>query len=269
MSKISAQINTGTGINIKKNENKKTVKSIIEVYYIAFKKDGAVKKNNQYADMSDGNKIFKSYNKKGKLLEIIRLNNNDTVKRISYVFQKGYLKEKKIFGTKNKLLKTVKYIYDTTGKLYLEETYSDKEKVSTDTLKYNQHGIQKFKIISDAGGKLLMTKGYNYNINGNIIEFSSFNYFTDDYTRITYKYNLQGKITEKITEINDYLNEKITFKYDSNGNITEKTKHDYTGSLVYKKTFKYEFDKDNNWIKKIIYKEGIPQYIVERKIQYY
>ena len=36
-----------------------------------------------------------------------------------------------------------------------------------------------------------------------------------------------------------------------------------------KVTYKYEFDKKDNWIKKIIYEEGKPTFIVNREIEYY
>jgi hypothetical protein len=41
------------------------------------------------------------------------------------------------------------------------------------------------------------------------------------------------------------------------------------GSLRSKNTYKYEFDKQGNWIKKIEFKDGIPEYILERQYEYY
>ena len=61
---------------------------------------------------------------------------------------------------------------------------------------------------------------------------------------------------------------KNTFKYNENGLLVEKIEIDSYGS-IYKQNFKYEFDKENNWIKKTIFINEKLSALHERKIEYY
>ena len=65
------------------------------------------------------------------------------------------------------------------------------------------------------------------------------------------------------------LRSKDTYKYDEKGNKIEENMYNSDGSLRSKYTYKYEFDKQGNWIKKIEFKDGIPEYILERQYEYY
>ena len=75
-------------------------------------------------------------------------------------------------------------------------------------------------------------------------------------------------------EVNKYnsdgsLSYKYTHKYDENGNKTERNSYNSDGSLSSKYIYKYELDEQGNWIKKIIFMDGIPEYIRERQYEYY
>ena len=64
---------------------------------------------------------------------------------------------------------------------------------------------------------------------------------------------------------------KLEFRYDEKGNITEDIKHEFDseGNIEYEKICKYKFDNRYNWVKKTIFENDIPRYVVERKIDYY
>jgi hypothetical protein len=248
LSNSCAQPNAKENVpNFNKNINKRNIKSTSEHYYIALKKRRTIKKDDSYVDLNYGNSIFISFNRMGDSLKIIRLNNSDTLKKTLFIYQENSLKEKKIFNSKNNLLTTLKYVYNSEGKLYLKEKYSDNLNISTDTFKYGDTGKLELRSTSDAKEKLLFAYLYDFDSNDNLIAYSSHNYHTRDFTKTTYKYNSLGDIMEKNTVINERFQEKKTFK----------------------ETFEYKYDKYNNWIEKIIYKDGKPQYIIERSIQYW
>ena len=57
--------------------------------------------------------------------------------------------------------------------------------------------------------------------------------------------------------------------YNEKGNKIEENWYDSDGSLYEKHTYKYEYDKNNNWTQRIQYKNTIPLNITERIIEYY
>ena len=57
--------------------------------------------------------------------------------------------------------------------------------------------------------------------------------------------------------------------YNEKGNIIEENYHNSNGRLYEKHTYKYEYDKNNNWTQRIEYKNTIPHRITEKIIEYY
>jgi hypothetical protein len=51
--------------------------------------------------------------------------------------------------------------------------------------------------------------------------------------------------------------------------MIEKNKYDSDGSLDWKETYQYEYDKAGNWTKRIEFWNEIPARIYERKYEYY
>ena len=51
--------------------------------------------------------------------------------------------------------------------------------------------------------------------------------------------------------------------------MIEENWYESDGSLYEKHTYKYEYDKNNNWTQRIQYKNTIPLNITERIIEYY
>jgi len=62
---------------------------------------------------------------------------------------------------------------------------------------------------------------------------------------------------------------KLSYKYDDKCNQIEKNNYNSDGSLDYKYTYKYNYNEKNNWIERLELKNDIPQYILEREIEYY
>ena len=65
------------------------------------------------------------------------------------------------------------------------------------------------------------------------------------------------------------LDTKHTYKYDEKGNIIEEKIYHSDGRFGNTYTYKYEYDKNNNWTQRIKYKNTIPRRITERIIEYY
>src|SRR5690554_8223792 len=86
----------------------------------------------------------------------------------------------------------------------------------------------------------------------------------------TYKYDEKGNKIESNRYYSDVsLDRKGTYKYDEKGNNIESNRYYSDGSLDSKWTYKYEFDKQGNWIKRIDFKDEIPEFILEREYEYY
>ena len=62
---------------------------------------------------------------------------------------------------------------------------------------------------------------------------------------------------------------KYTYKYDEKGNEIEYNSYNSDGSIDEETTYKYEFDKFDNWIKKVSLEKDNPLTVIERLIEYY
>jgi hypothetical protein len=89
-------------------------------------------------------------------------------------------------------------------------------------------------------------------------------------SKYTYKYDEKGNNIEGNWYDSDgSLEYKYTFEHDDKGNEIEMKDYNSDGSLDYKQTFDYEYDKSDNWIKKVSFNNGKPETVKERLIEYY
>lgn len=107
-----------------------------------------------------------------------------------------------------------------------------------------------------------------------MIEKSTYNADGTLYNKFTYMYDDKGNKIQSNKYSSDgslsLLFCKITYKYDENGNEIESNLYHSGDILDSKYTYKYdEFDKTGNWTTKISFKDGKPETIIERKIEYY
>ena len=109
-----------------------------------------------------------------------------------------------------------------------------------------------------------------YDEKGNNIENNWYNSDGSLDSKWTYKYDEKGNnIEENRYNSDGSLYSKWTYKYDEKGNNIESNRYKSDGSLDSKWTYKYEFDKQGNWIKRIDFKDEIPEFILEREYEYY
>ncbi len=103
-----------------------------------------------------------------------------------------------------------------------------------------------------------------------MIENKSYNSELKLQKKFTFIYNDKGfKIENYIYSNEDKLEKKNTYIYDSQNNVIEESCFDSVNALLYKTEYKYEYDSQNNWIKKIKISEGKAISVVERKIEYF
>ena len=107
----------------------------------------------------------------------------------------------------------------------------------------------------DEQGNLIEIKQYNEN--GVQIYEGRFDRYGNHLADIAY--NEDGSLHDKIT---------AEYRYDSKGNEIEETLH-YTDGSGATSISKYEYDGQNNWVKKTVFEDGEATRLIEREITYY
>jgi hypothetical protein len=164
---------------------------------------------------------------------------------ITYIFNdQGNKMEENVYY-KGTLYKKITYKYDDTGKMIEENWYNPNGSKITYNCKYDAKGNKIELHVYSTDGNLDMKQTYKYDTKGNKIEM---NVYIGD---------------------NGSLDSKYTYKYDDKGDKMEENEYRKDGSLDYKCTYKHEYDKNLNWIKQTEYKNGAPNKITEREIEYF
>ena len=115
-------------------------------------------------------------------------------------------------------------------------------------------------------GKMTRRYTYKYDKRGNRIEV--IHYYSDGTKgmKTTYKYNKKGNIIEEHWLNPKTYDTKITYKLDDKGNRIEAN---LNGKLKWKWTYKYDYNKKGDWIKRVEFKNKIIEFISVRKYEYY
>lgn len=215
---------------------------LYDFYYIFNKEGNLINKYEYNSDGSLHSEYTFSYNKKG---EVIENSGEETLSIISNQKPERY---------------HFIYKYDNSGNI-IEQSYFKSKKF-----------LQKYS--------------YKYNIENNIIEQDYYKSIDKLDSKNKYIYDDKGNIIERnLYESNGKLQYRYLSKFDDNGNEIEIQSYKPDGSLVYRGTFeydnygniisgrgytyKYEYDKNGNWISKIEFSDNIKGYIIEREIVYF
>jgi replication-associated recombination protein RarA len=108
-----------------------------------------------------------------------------------------------------------------------------------------------------------------------MIEYNSFD--SDNSSGLSaksfFKYDEKGNMIEGdfyMTYMsNSSLIEKSIYKYNDKGNEIERNHYKSDSSLGDNDTYKYDYDKTGNWLKKTEFKNNVPQTIIVHEIVYY
>jgi hypothetical protein len=269
-SKISEQLNN----DIIKYKLKGKVKSINEVSYKAeFKSDELVLGERKRKILFDEYDKYLSFNIEGNIVDQKLFNTDGSL--VSKFYHKydseGNLLEEYWYNSDGSLDQKhiYKYIFDNSDKLVLIELYNASDSlIKKEAYNYNDSGELTSKFLYKPDGSLGEKESYKYDINGNLLEL--LNYDSDDIlsTKTVYKYDSLGKILIDEWYTPDELMMVTIFEYDSMGNL------DIEGVYLPQSNFSeikksVVFDDNGNWIKRVIYKNRYPSYIVLRDITYY
>nr|MBP6721583.1 RHS repeat protein [Bacteroidia bacterium] len=220
-------------------------------HYDEFNPEGKMIESSSYG--SDGNLVTKGkmeYDSLGNQVETIWYDSNG----------KQLLKTTTKFDTNGNGIESIQYLTDGTRPLKT-------------TRKFNESGNLVEILNYDGNGNIFGKIVNNFDESGNVIESTIFNSIGARESKYNYKYdNVGNKIEANITvEKFAFVAEesgKYTYEYD-NGNMVSECDYGPNGILELKRTFKYEFDEKGNWIRKTIFINQIPSFIVERELEYY
>jgi len=182
-----------------------------------------------------------------------------------YEYDKNLLvKETKYTATEN-IDRVYVYSYNSDNQLDTQTAYTALGNVEyTDKFTYPSPTLSVQKS-AGADGNLLYKWEYEYDANKNMIKKTWFAFGNIVFN--TFIYNDKKQLIDQ-TEINEYgAITRWQYEYDAHGNATSEstTYPDGTQNIC---IFKYEYDKQNNWIVKQIFGNDIPLYRIERTIEY-
>ena len=206
-----------------------------------------------------------NYNQNGVLTERIVFDTIDSTKvyqKVSYIYEDGELFEE--VGETYK----IRYAYDDNGKK-LAEKYTSANINYLKRYDYNTNG-QVVKLVSySSKGKLLYSESFKYDDQKALIKFAHTVPDSSDKSFLAiYTPDAKGKrMSERVYAATDYILYTSKFKYDSQDQLIEEMRYNYSGTYIFKKTFKYVYDKVGNWTS-LIHKNKTSSYLTIRQIQY-
>jgi len=188
------------------------------------------------------------------------------------------------------------YKYDSRSNIIEQNEYFNDGALSSKSI-YEYTDGYNLKIINyNSKGQITKEITNEFDNNGNKIEILTNYAWLDFESRLTYKYDHQGNEIESVEFERGNLRNKMQSTYDLKGRIIytietfpqdqninyTRYKYDRIGSLIEWKTtyedkrkipeshtFSFIYDEHQNWIKKISYRNFIPEKITERKITYH
>jgi len=245
---------------------------------------------------------FIEFNKDGK---IIKISFYDKAAKLEREHEYIY-KDKKLIQSVTKYRKSI-YVYDsldrvikakifdrTPGEIKAEniDELAKKEKILV-KYEYDEHGNLQYRIANNMKNGHSSTTTYSYNKKGLLQKEET---TIDDYKEwYWYEYDTNGRIINKKwmdnvdglieNEIHQYsdnelvftlwenyfegeLEGKITYEY-KNGVEVEINEYDMEDQTQITWKYDYEFDAQNNWIKKIVHTYKGEYFIVNREIEYF
>jgi len=277
------------------------VKSVFDVTYkLILEKNKSSNTTIKKEEKTNELKQLYKFSKEGKLTEDCRFNPDGSIYDKSiYVYDtdnKDVMTEEFRYKQDNHLYLKYVYSYDEHGNIsirtgftldeILSEKYIysyDEENVNTEincfdsneelqrTYKFLRNSNKIEEKLFNSEGELLQTKLCIFDSAGKQIEENLYNTEGLSERKYACKYDAAGNKIEETLCNYGVLIYTITALFDEAGLRIEDTKTEYKpdGTIQTTITSKYTYDDQNNWIKKIIIKNEIPRFVLERKIKYY
>lgn len=109
----------------------------------------------------------------------------------------------------------------------------------------------------------------HYDVKGNVVETIQYFPLTNEQVATRCKYNKQRNKVEVIVFNNNLAKSRTLFRYDAKNNLTEILSYGVLGTLESHHQYLYEFDAENNWIKRIHVFNKQPSSVLVRRIEYF
>ncbi len=202
------------------------------------------------------------YDSGSKLIEeTVYASSGQLTEKYICTYSQGRISQLAKYNSAGGLLKKTLYEYNSMNqKIESREYLVDGTKGEKETWKYDKQGVLAEYSNYEGSGELSYT--IKFDKNGNALESNfiklGFKFFN--------RYDANGnKIESTQKDVNYEI--KHFYTYDDKRNlIKEKQVSNGDTDLT---TYEYTYDQHQNWIKRIEYLNGIPQYLVEREIEYY
>lgn len=216
------------------------------------------------------------YNTKNQIIEIndFSKDGGEIYSKKTYIYIKDKLKEENVYNYKpyKSLSEKVINDYDELGNMIKSTNYNKDGKFSSKVIfKYDKYGNQIEMKILDSINETSYLSRYKYDSKKNQIEEKNINE-DGSFELIKRKYDNYHNIIEinkQDMPIVVYMGDIKKYKYNNNLVIEYTHLFGYSDEVYEKIKYVYVFDKNKNWIKKTIIKNGVPEKIIERVIEYY
>lgn len=245
-----------------------------------------------------GKNLSYVFDKNGNTTEKTAYNSDGQInmrRTYEYDKKKGQVIERVYDSPAEKLIFKRIDAYDKKGNKtkHLSYTQGEDDEPYKETFKYDKNGNILEEVEYKHSGPLKVQ--YKYDDQDNLIEMRQF-MASNLMMKETYKYDEDGKLAtskqdESRTTHAKYVYEKkykdgkeaerkaykdgepdgrYIYKYNDRGNRIEYQKYDLDNNLIAGEKTEFVYDQENNWINKIpLSKRGIPQYLLEREIEYF
>jgi len=258
---------------------------------------------NQIKFNTDGNKIeeiwYRSnrsisyrdtfiYNSNGKLSEVNNFRDNDSLSssRVISYNEQGSISEIIYYDSDNSIYESYEYVYDENNlKIEMNIFSGDKELIEkTKYTYYNNNNLHE-AYVYNADGSLYEKIVHHYNDDAEFTKLEIYNSENELYYTHNVKYDDNSNVLETVTnqemsarvsEDNRYLildsytiTRRESFEYNNSGFVKKIEKYRSDEKSETFETHKFTYDQNNNWIRKIEYLDGNPEYLVIRSIEYY
>lgn len=247
---------------------KGNVKSLKNQWTYRYKKDGV-----NFTPWEKQQATIYQFNNSGRYAEFQELKADGTLSyRIVYSYKPKEKKgEQSYFGKDNQPTIKKTMSYDDQGRITeLAEYSNDGKKERWYLFTYDAYGNNTERSFYKADGTLGNKTTWMYDVNGNKIDYKL---ETPGYATSYEKYVVDSKGNRvEETWFDQHYKQTLRFVrvYDAHGNKIEESKYDKDNKFKSKTTWKYEYDKQGNWIKRTQFaSDGADFSLDERTIVYH
>ena len=244
------------------------VNTLIEIEYMAFNYNDAVLKGTVKSTE------ITLFDRNGRITNKY-YPQNGLFSKYEYVYDDRGNKVEEYKYLRNRLAYRYEYRYDEKRNMIESRTYSfDGPIISKYSHKYrfNEKGNVIEEKQYNSTGIHLFTNSSDYDALGNLLELTKIQHYNDGSSeKEVTKYDVNGNVLEETSyNINGIPYRKTSYKYDEKRNIVEKRHYRLNNELISILTYEYsEYDSKGNWIQRVEYANDSLYSYTERIINYY